>query len=552
MCWLAIGLHLSTPPLSLAHRSRLPSSARCRTWLTANRSTKRPPDYLEDQAYWTENLPPESGPVLIGCHKPRTSADPNRPFCAGSTGPGAPSPSRRSYPTSGICLDHRSSPRRARCWCAGWCAEGSEVVLDFPVSRRVRPESKTLPGMVAGVVPLVLSVSPESTVADFCEHVDTRIREALQHQRFPVQALERKARVSGPGGSADRVTRQFPPVDFQPWPSAASRHRRHSPILASRATALGCSSPAPVTSSFSARRALGSHSRTLTSPIWRAGLQQVLMAMTADPARRLSSIDLLDGGERAGLDGWGNRAVLTQPTRPSVSIPVHVRRAGGARPGGGGDDRCAGRSWTYRELDEAANRLAHLLTDSGRARDSAWRCCFRGPPRPSWRFWRCSRPGRRICRSTRRMPAARIEFMLADAAPIAAITTAELADRLNGCDLPVIDVDDPRIDSYPCTACQRRRRMTSPTSSTPPGTTGVPKGVAITHHNVTQLIGVAGLAVCAPGRCGRSGIRWPSTSRCGRSGAPCCTAGGWWWCPSRSRAHRKTSTPCWSPNRSVC
>ena len=56
-------------------------------------------------------------------------------------------------------------------------------------------------------------------------------------------------------------------------------------------------------------------------------------------------------------------------------------------------------------------------------------------PRRSWRSWRCSRPGRRICRSTRRMPAARIEFMLADAAPIAVITTAGLADRLEGRDL---------------------------------------------------------------------------------------------------------------------
>ena len=35
--------------------------------------------------------------------------------------------------------------------------------------------------------------------------------------------------------------------------------------------------------------------------------------------------------------------------------------------------------------------------------------------------------------------------MLADAAPIAAITTTELADRLDGYDLLVIDVEDPRI-----------------------------------------------------------------------------------------------------------
>ena len=44
--------------------------------------------------------------------------------------------------------------------------------------------------------------------------------------------------------------------------------------------------------------------------------------MTADPARRLSSMDLLDAGEHARLDEVGNRAVLTQPATAPVSIPV--------------------------------------------------------------------------------------------------------------------------------------------------------------------------------------------------------------------------------------
>ena len=50
------------------------------------------------------------------------------------------------------------------------------------------------------------------------------------------------------------------------------------------------------------------------------------------------------------------------------------------------------------------------------------------------------------------VPAARVEFVLDDAAPIAAITTAELADRIHGRDLLVVDVDDPAVDSQPTTA----------------------------------------------------------------------------------------------------
>ena len=42
-------------------------------------------------------------------------------------------------------------------------------------------------------------------------------------------------------------------------------------------------------------------------------LRRVLVAMTADPDRRLSSMDVLDEAEHARLDEIGNRAVLPSP-----------------------------------------------------------------------------------------------------------------------------------------------------------------------------------------------------------------------------------------------
>ena len=57
--------------------------------------------------------------------------------------------------------------------------------------------------------------------------------------------------------------------------------------------------------------------------------------MAADPARSLSSVDLLDEGEHARLDELGNRAVLTRPAdRAGVDSGV-VRRAGGSDTGFG-------------------------------------------------------------------------------------------------------------------------------------------------------------------------------------------------------------------------
>lgn len=63
---------------------------------------------------------------------------------------------------------------------------------------------------------------------------------------------------------------------------------------------------------------------------------------------------------------------------------------------------------------------------------------------------------------------ARMEFVLADAAPTAVITTAELRSRLDKSDLPVIDVHDPSIEAQPGTPLPYPAPKMSPTSSTPP------------------------------------------------------------------------------------
>ena len=267
--------------------------------------------------------------------------------------------------------------------------------------------------------------------------------------------------------------------------------------------------------------------------------------MTADPTRRLSSVDVLDEAEHARLDEVGNRAVLTRPASSAVSVPV-LFAAQVARTPEAVAVSFEGRSMTYRELDEAANRLAHLLAGHGAGPGGCVALLLSRSAEAIVAILAVLKTGAAYLPIDPALPAARIGFMVADAAPIAAITTAELADRLDGHDVAVIDVmtaETPLCTPSPARRCRRRAPTISPTSSTPRAPPVSPRGWP-SPTTTSPSCWSHWTPACRRGQrgCGRSVTRMPSTSRCGRSGVRCCMGGGWWWCPSRWRAHRKTST----------
>ena len=292
MALVAVGLRLSILQLFLAHPSLLPSSARCRTWLAASWSTKRPPIIWKIRPIGLRIFPRKADRI-IGCPTAAGERDPYWPSAPVQLDPSVVGRIKELSKALGV---RRYSVITAACalLVRGWCAEGSEVVLDFPVSRRVRPESKTLPGMFAGVVPLVLRASPGSTVADFCEHVDTRIREALRHQRFPVHVLEREGGLRGPRQAANRVVVNFVPsrltLSLAGVPATAT-YTTHGPVGHFGLIFLGFGDQL-----FLSTAGAGQPFSNFDVSDLAGRLQRVLVAMTADPARRLSSMDVLDDG----------------------------------------------------------------------------------------------------------------------------------------------------------------------------------------------------------------------------------------------------------------
>lgn len=84
-----------------------------------------------------------------------------------------------------------------------------------------------------------------------------------------------------------------------------------------------------------------------------------------------------------------------------------------------------------------------------------------------------------------------MQFVLDDSAPVAVLTTADFVERLSGRDVRVIDIGqlgDGAVDVEPGTLLPEPRPDEIAYVIYTSGTTGTPKGVAIPHRNVTQLL----------------------------------------------------------------
>ncbi|MBV8789191.1 MAG: amino acid adenylation domain-containing protein, partial [Mycobacterium sp.] len=455
-------------------------------------------DFVDDQAYWAANIPSDND----SGYRPPRSADGRDPFLPSEPVQLDLSVVGRVKELSKKLGVRRTSVLTAACalLVRGWRADGSDdVVLDFPVSRRTDPESKVHPGMFAGVVPLVLHAAPGATVAEFCKQVDTRSREALQHQRFPVQTLDNSGELRDPDSAGSRVVVNFVPgrlsLSFAGAPGTAT-YTNFGPIGDFGLYFLGFGDQ-----QFLSTVGAGLPFSDFDVSDWVARLDQVLTAMTADPERLLLSVDLMSAGEQAGLAGWGHRATLTEPTTAPLSVPDMFSRHVARTP-----DALAltfeGRSMTYRELDEAANRLAHLLVGCGAGPGERVALMLPRSAEAVVSIFAVLKTGAAYLPIDPALPPARIEFMLADGAPTAVITNAELTDLLGAFDglrIKVDDLEDPALTGQPSTTLPGPDPADIAYVIYTSGTTGVPKGVAVTHHNVTQLIASLDAGLPAPG-----------------------------------------------------
>ncbi|HYG64881.1 MAG TPA: amino acid adenylation domain-containing protein [Thermoanaerobaculia bacterium] len=231
----------------------------------------------------------------------------------------------------------------------------------------------------------------------------------------------------------------------------------------------------------------------------------LLGGAAADPACRISALPLVSEAERRQLLAPSSSAPLSASAAPSGSAGpadneagcLHRRFADRVQ-----DDPEAvalvfeGDETTYRELEEASNRLAWHLRELGVGPDVLVGICLERSPEMVTALLAVLKAGGAYLPLDPAYPQERLRFLLRDAGTRVLVTRGGLAARLADLpadlpqDLAIVDLDA----EAPIIA---RRAIEAPVSGVGPenlayviytsGSTGTPKGVMVTHANVARL-----------------------------------------------------------------
>ena len=217
-----------------------------------------------------------------------------------------------------------------------WLTGRHDVVFGTAVSGRPAEVAgaESMVGLLINTVPVRANFTPTTTTADLLDQLRSAHNDTLDHQHL---ALTEIHRATGHDLLFDTL------FVFENYPVDTGAMAGSDDLAITEFTTSE-STHYPLTLQALSGRELGLRVEFDTDVFdpasiesARRAVQRVLVAMTADPTRRLSSMDVLDAGEHARLDEIGNRAVLTEPATP-VSIPVLFDEQVAAHPAGGGGD----------------------------------------------------------------------------------------------------------------------------------------------------------------------------------------------------------------------
>ncbi|NCL74584.1 amino acid adenylation domain-containing protein [Rhodococcus sp. YH1] len=222
---------------------------------------------------------------------------------------------------------------------------------------------------------------------------------------------------------------------------------------------------------------------------------RLLTAVTTDPAVPVGDVDLLDAAESAALHATAGPAGVGPwllPTLLGAAAAAHPERPA---------VRADGTTWTYRELDAAAGRLARLLVAAGVGPDVRVALALPRSAESVLAVWAVAKAGGAFVPVDPAYPAERIAHMLGDCGATLGLTTTAHRSALPGA-LTWLELDDPALraasaaeSAAPLTDADRTRPLHPDHAAYliyTSGSTGTPKAVTATHRGLANIVRAQG------------------------------------------------------------
>ncbi|WP_327146071.1 non-ribosomal peptide synthase/polyketide synthase [Nocardia sp. NBC_01327] len=368
----------------------------------------------------------------------------------------------------------------------------TQVTLSLPVTARTTPELRMSSGYVSNVVPLHVDIAAHTTVADLVGRVDPSIRDALRHQRYRHEDMQRDR------GAAGEHRSFFGPVvnimlfhnGLRFGRAAATMHLLSTgPVEDLSVNIYNGSGAGELHVDF-----IGNPARYTADELrahHRRFLDYLTEFLSTAPESVLADLAVMGPAEQElVLRDWARTPAESLPSEDTLADLFDATVAAHA---GATAVTCDGVSLTYRELDARANRLARELIRHGVGPETLVAVALPRSLDLVIALLAVIKAGGGYLPIDPDYPADRIAYMLTDAGPACAISSAALRSALPA-GLPIIAVEsvDPAADGSPVAAAERRGTLTPGNVAYviyTSGSTGRPKGVQIPHANVATLFG---------------------------------------------------------------
>ena len=378
-----------------------------------------------------------------------------------------------------------------------------DVVVGVPVHGRTSRRELAIPGMTTNVVPLRLTIHPDTPVGEVVRQTLRGLLDLQRHQRYLYEDILRDLdRVGGPlCGLVVNVMNFDYPIRFGECRTSGGTGLATGPLLEDLKLNI-YDRPGTPGIQLNVEMVPGRHDPASGIDIAERFLRVLDWIGTASPGDLVGEVDVLSVAERDRVVGeWNDTAVAV----PAVSGPElfaeQVGRVRDAVAVVSGDV-----SVSYGGLDARAGRLAGFLSGLGVGRESVVAVMMprgAGLVTALLGVWKA---GAAYLPVDPGLPADRAGFMVADAGAVLVLGSGESAGVLAGGRVPVADLEDPRIAAAvagsPVVDAGAGLDDLAYVIYTS-GSTGVPKGVAVSHRGIGEPGN--GAAAGPRGGCGEPG-----------------------------------------------